>query len=175
MISATALSEAGLSEDRSANSYTLSATAGAYTVTGASATFTVRRVLSAQPGAFTLTGTAATLRRGLSLYAAPGAYAVLGAAAEFTITAGQEVPHGGAGWYGKPNYLKWEERKNRRNKKKPEPPRLPKPQVQESLQAVMQKGRELSALDAEIQLLMELSLALQLDEEDAIALLLLAA
>lgn len=137
-------------------------------------------MLNAQPGAFTLTGADATFTRGLSLNAEPGAYVVSGADATFALTA-STASTGGAGWYGKPNYLKWEERQNLRNKKKlpPKAPKLPQPpaQVQESLQAAIQKGRELSAIDAEIQLLMELSLAerRRLDEEDAIALLLLAA
>lgn len=64
-----------------ATSYTLTAAAGAFALTGTAASLKYGRVLQAASGSFAVTGTAATLRKGYSLQASSGSFATTGTAA----------------------------------------------------------------------------------------------
>lgn len=61
--------------------YTLTAEAGAYSVSGSAAALKALRLVSAASGAFALAGTAAALRRGYPLAAASGSFTLAGSAA----------------------------------------------------------------------------------------------
>lgn len=112
------------------------------------------------------------------------------ALSEAVVGAVEEAPVGGAGWYGPPSYLKHESRQASKDakKRKLKLKLAPKEEeleviaapitiakIQEAIDEAARQGEILSALDAEIQLLAQLSFKLQQDEDDAIALLLLAA
>jgi hypothetical protein len=70
------------------SSYTLSADAGAYALSGTAATLRAARRLVASGGADTTTGTAATLKAARRLTAAPTAYAYTGTDATLTKSGG---------------------------------------------------------------------------------------
>lgn len=79
-------STTAFSEVEVAQSYSLSASAGSYTITGGTATFTRTRVLNGAAGSYTLTGKAATFRKGYGLSGGAGAYSFVGNNAELTYT-----------------------------------------------------------------------------------------
>lgn len=64
--------------------YTLTAQAGSFTLTGANATLTATRNLTAQAGSFTLTGSNATLSKSYTLTANAGSFTLTGANATLT-------------------------------------------------------------------------------------------
>jgi len=70
--------------------YTLNAAAGAYTLSGQAATFTVARVLPAAAGAYVLAGQSATLRASRVLPASAGSYTLAGQDA--TLRAARTLP-----------------------------------------------------------------------------------
>ena len=66
--------------------FTLTADAGAFTMTGTAANLEHHRVLAAAAGGFTVSGAAASLKRALKLPAVAGVYAVTGSTATLTYT-----------------------------------------------------------------------------------------
>jgi len=71
-----------------ATSYTLTANAGVYTLTGGSASLTVGRKITANAGSYSLTGGSASLKVSRTLSALAGGYSLSGGSAVLTKTGG---------------------------------------------------------------------------------------
>ena len=188
-------------DDDVAGSYTLTAEAGSFTLSGQAAGLVAARKLSADAGAFVLSGQTVALRADRLLTASQGAFTLTGQDADliapsYTLTAdagsftltgkdatltasAQPAQGGGAGWYGPPNWLKYERRLNRRRARKedrqpPVPKTVPPHRVEAVIEEARERGLVLSRIEATL-LLIENRAEMLRNDEDAIALLLLAA
>lgn len=79
-------STTAFSELEAAQSYSLSADAGSYTITGGSATFARTRVINGSAGSYAITGKTATFQFGHVMTGAKGTYVITGSDAELNYT-----------------------------------------------------------------------------------------
>ena len=79
-------STTAFSELEAAQSYSLSADAGSYTITGGSATFARTRVINGSAGSYAITGKTATFQFGRVISGAKGTYVITGSDAELNYT-----------------------------------------------------------------------------------------
>jgi hypothetical protein len=92
---------------RPPTAFSLTASAGAYTLTGQAATLKAGRKVAAGAGAFSLTGQAATLKRGLKTSASTGSFALTGQAAALKATRTLSASSGAFTFTGQAATLKY--------------------------------------------------------------------
>jgi hypothetical protein len=92
---------------RPPTAFSLTASAGAYTLTGQAATLKAGRKVAAGAGAFSLTGQAATLKRGLKTSASAGSFALTGQAAALKATRTLSASSGAFTFTGQAATLKY--------------------------------------------------------------------
>ena len=168
--------------DRQTVITTTTATADA---SGFPATVDRQAAIAASVATADASGFPATVDRQTAIEATTATADAFGYIASYTETVIQQKPTGGGGWYGPPNWLKYEQRLNRRKSRKErlaeESPvevqarrELPVHRIEAVIQEAGELGIVLSRIDAEL-LLLENRAEMLRNEEDAIAILLLAA